>query len=376
MILLKRGIMPYCFVVGVILYTIILSACSQKSNEQAEIESFQVITPIIKDTVYVREFVADIQSVQNTELRAKAAGFLESIHADEGEFVRVGQLLFTISRQQHQQEVLKAEAVLASTIAETKAAEVELKNARALVLKNIVSQSEVDLAQAQVDALQSKTEEARANLASTQLLFSYTQVRAPFSGYINRIPNKVGSLIEEGELLTTISNNDEMLVYFNVSEREYLDYTTNGNQRPLEVELVLANDHVYKYLGKVETAESEVDKSTGSIAFRARFKNPNQLLKHGSSGKIRTRTELKNAMLIPQKSTLEIQENLYVFAVNEKNMVSMKRFVPSLYLSKYYVVQSGLDAFDRFILEGVQRVKAGDVILPQVKEVAQTITNQ
>lgn len=359
---------------GLLSLTWLFPACSDSKSEVTDTETFPVIRPLVKDTVYVREYVADIQSVQNTEIRAKADGYLEAIHADEGQVVKTGQLLFTISRQRYQQEVLKAEAALASTIAEAKAAEVELRNVQALVGKNIVSQSELDLAQAKAEALRSKTEEARAHLSSAQTLFSYTQVRAPFSGYINRIPNKVGSLIEEGELLTTLSNNDEMLVYFNVSEREYLNYMTAAqSQQPREVELVLANGQRYAYPGKVETAESEFDKGTGNIAFRARFANPAQLLKHGSTGKVRVATPLNQAVLIPQKCVVEIQDKFFVFRVNAEGLVNMHSITPGYRLPEMYVVESGLDANDQIIYEGVQRVRAGDQVMAQVvpmKEIA------
>jgi RND family efflux transporter MFP subunit len=367
MMFMNLNISRLCYSAGLMSLAISLfTTCSTKDSNKSEAETFLVIHPIITDTAYATEYVADIHSIQNTELRAKVGGYLEAIHADEGQYVKAGQLLFTISRQLYQQELLKANAALASAIAETKAAEVERMNAQALVEKNIVSQSELDLAIAKVEAFKAKTEEARANETSAQLQLSYAQVKAPFSGYINRIPNKVGSLIEEGELLTTISNNEEMLVYFNVSEKEYLDYAlAQVDGKPREVSLILANDKIYPLHGKVETTESEIDKSTGSIAFRARFTNPDHILKHGSSGKIRVNTELKNVMLVPQKSTFEIQENLYVFLVDEHNKVSMRKIVPSLYLSHYYVINSGLSSEDRFILEGIQRVRPGDTIVPE-----------
>lgn len=350
----------------ILILTLFISACSRQNNETQLIESFQVVTPIIRDTVYSREYVADIHSVQNTEIRAKADGYLEVIHVDEGQFVKAGQLLFTISGQQYTQEVLKAEAALSSAIAESKAAEVELKNTKALVEKNIISLSELEVAQARLEALQARTEEARAHDASARLQLSFARIKAPFSGYINRIPNKVGSLIEEGELLTTISNNEEMLVYFNVSEAEYLDYVTSlQQQKPREVELLLANGKYYQYKGKVETTESEIDKATGSIAFRARFPNPNQILKHGSSGKILVSSELKNALLLPQKTAFEIQEKLYVFVVDSTNTVRLQSITIGHRIPHLYTIQSGLTDRDKVLYEGIQRVQEGDRIMPE-----------
>ena len=347
--------------------------CTSRPESAAVPETFQVIQPLIKDTVYLREYVADIQSVQNTEIRAKAGGYLETIHVDEGEFVAAGQPLFTISRKQYEQEVLQAEAAVTSAVAETKAAEVELKNTRALVEKNIVSQSELELAQAKVEALKARIAEARAHEANARLELSFAQIRAPFAGYINRIPNKTGSLIAEGSLLTTISNNNQMLVYFNVSEREYLDYlSTSSEGKPKEVQLLLANGQVYPFAGQVETAESEFDSSTGNIAFRAKFPNPRQLLKHGATGKIQVSVKLKNALLIPQKSVFEIQDKFFVYEVNDSSRVKMTSVTPSYRLPELYVIERGLSAEARVLYEGIQLVTAGERINAKLIEFPST----
>lgn len=360
---------------GIMALTLLLFGlrCTPRQESTASPETFQVIQPLIKDTVYLREYVADIQSVQNTEIRAKAGGYLETIHVDEGEFVAAGQPLFTISRKQYEQEVLQAEAAVTSAVAETKAAEVELKNTRALVEKNIVSQSELELAQAKVEALKARTAEARAHEANARLELSFAQIRAPFAGYINRIPNKAGSLIVEGSLLTTISNNNQMLVYFNVSEREYLDYlSTSSEGKPKEVQLLLANGEVYPFAGQVETAESEFDSSTGNIAFRAKFPNPRQLLKHGATGKIQVSVKLKNALLIPQKSVFEIQDKFFVYEVNDSSRVKMTSVTPSYRLPELYVIERGLSAEARVLYEGIQLVTAGERINAKLIEFPST----
>lgn len=339
--------------------------CSTRKEETSAPETFQVIQPLIKDTSYVRSYVADIQSVQNTEIRAKAGGYLEAIQVDEGEYVKAGQQLFTISRKQYEQEVLKAEAAVANAMAETKAAEVEQKNTRALVEKNIVSQSELELAEAKVEALKARTAEARALEANARLELSFAQIRAPFAGYINRIPNKTGSLIEEGTLLTSLSNNHEMLVYFNVSEREYLDYLVDATEgQPREVQLLLANGAVYPFKGRVETAETEFDSSTGNIAFRARFPNPRQLLKHGATGKIQVSVPLRNAMLIPQKSVFEIQDKFFVYEVAADSTVKMTSVNPTYRLPELYVIKDGLTPTSRVVYEGIQLLTAGEKINP------------
>jgi RND family efflux transporter MFP subunit len=345
---------------------VLLSACSSDKKDSATLENFSVTNPIVIDTIYTSEYVADIHSIQNVEIRAKASGYLESLHVDEGRFVKEGQLLFSINSQQYRQELLKAQAALASALADSKAAEVELNNVKTLVSKNIVSQSEQDLAEAKLEAFKAKIEEAKAHESNAKLQLSFAQIKAPFSGLINRIPFKTGSLVNEGSLLTTISNNKEVFAYFNLSEKDYLDYMTlSPGEKSTEATLLLANNTLYQHKGKIETIESEFEKSTGNIAFRAKFPNPENLLKHGGSGKVLLKTELKNAMLIPQKSTFEVQENIYVFVVTEGNIVQPRKIVPSFRLPQLYVISSGLAATDKFVYEGIQKLKDGDVIVPE-----------
>jgi RND family efflux transporter MFP subunit len=365
----------YVKLMPIILFVYFLYSCSSSLREEGSLEKFPVSSPLITDTTYTKEYVADIQSIQNIEIRSKVEGVLEYIHVDEGQTVKEGQLLFTISGQQYRQELLKAQAVLVSALAEAKAAEVELKNVKTLFEKNIISQSELDLALAKWEAVKAKVEEARADESSATLQLGYTQIRAPFSGLLNRIPHKAGSLLEEGALLTTLSNNKEVFAYFNLSEKDYLDYVTASTDlKSTKTFLQLANNTLYPYSGKIEMIESEFDRSTGNIAFRARFSNPNLLLKHGGSGKILLTTPIKDAIIIPQKSTFEVQENIYVFVVTEENKVQLRKIVPLYRLPQIYVVSSGLSATDKFIYEGIQKLKEEDVIVAELVSFS-TITN-
>lgn len=325
-----------------------------------------VISPLVTDTAYTNEYVAEINALQNVEVRARVKGFIENIFVDEGETVRKGQTLFSISSKEYQQELRKAKAATESALADLKSAEIELANSQKLLDKNVISKPEFDLTSAKADALKAHVEEAQSDEAEANLNLSFTEVKAPFNGIINRIPNKTGSLVEEGTLLTTISNNKDVYTYFNISERDYLDYAASmSNGKSKEVSLVLANGSVYNHTGIIETTESEFDKSTGNIAFRARFPNPEQLLKHGETGKILVRTELKNAMLIPQKSTFEVQDNIYVYAVNNNNVVETRKIIFLVRLPRLFVVSSGLTPQDKIIYEGIQDLKEGDKIIPE-----------
>lgn len=367
--------MKYLVIPFTILSLAVLSSCSfERKDEKRATETYKVISPIVKDTIYITEYVAEINAFQNIEINTKVEGFLEKIYVDEGERVEKGQLLFTVSSQSYVQEVQKATASMQSAVAELKSAEIELENTEKLLAKNIIADTELAMIKAKVEALKAKVAEAQVDQNQAKLNLSFAQIKAPFDGFINLIPYKAGSLIDEGTLLTTISNNHEMFAYFNVSEIEYLDYLVSSEQgNPKEVSLMLANKTIYPHKGLIETTASEFNRNTGTIAFRAKFPNPDNLLKHGATGKILVDTPIKDAMLIPQKSTFDQQENLCVFVVDKAGKVRIQTIVPSLRLPRLFVVGSGLSTEDKIIYEGVQLVKEGDVIIPEMVSFSETI---
>lgn len=329
------------------------TSCSSKKEVKEEVSKYAVTTPLVADTTFAKEYVSQIRSVRNIEIRAQEKGYLQNIYVDEGQYVHAGQVLFRIMPKMYQAELLKAQA-------EAKAAEIELQNAKTLTDKNIVSKSERSMAEA-------KLEQARAEVALAKLHLSFTEIRAPFSGTIDRLPKKLGSLIDEGELLTTLSDNSQMFAYFNVSEPEYLNYKADSKAGAAkQVNLILANNEPLPYNGVVETVESEFDSETGNIAFRAKFPNPDKLLKHGETGKVKMTVPLRNALIIPQKATYEIQDKKYVFVVGNDNVVRSKLITVSTEMPDLYVIGSGLDEGDKILLEGVQKVKDGDKIQPEL----------
>jgi membrane fusion protein (multidrug efflux system) len=221
---------------------------------------------------------------------------------------------------------------------------------------------------------QAKVDQANAEMALAKLHLSFTEIKAPFDGTIDRLPLKLGSLVDEGELLTSLSDNSQMFAYFNVSEPEYLDYETNTKNRgDSKVNLLLANSQSLKYQGKVETIESEFNNETGNIAFRARFPNPDKLLKNGETGKVQMTVPLHDALIIPQKATYEIQDKKYVFVVNEKGIVKSREISIAGAMPDVYVVGSGLSEGDKILLEGVQKVNDDNKIEPELKSPREVI---
>lgn len=331
----------------VVLAVMSITACQPKKETKESAGKFTVTSPLLIDTSFNKEYVAEIQSLQNVEVRAKVKGFIEKIYVDEGQSVKAGQLLFTIRPREFEAELMKARA-------EVKKAEVELQNTKILSDKNIVSKSELTMAMA-------KLEGAKADESLAELNYSYTKVTAPFDGIVDRLKFKAGSLIDEGTLLTSISNNNQVYAYYNVSELEYLDYKTKPSSTK-EAILILANNQPHKYEGTIETVESEFDKNTGSIAFRAKFPNPDHLLKHGETGRVQIKLDLKDALIIPQKSTYELQDKVYVYVVDKNNIVRSRLISIKQKLPNIYIVDGGLSVDDVIIYEGIQSAKENEAI--------------
>ncbi len=344
------------------------AGCTAKGNveDKNALPQLPVIQVSLTDTILQHDYVTSIEAVRNVEIRARVQGFLSKIFVDEGHAVKKGEPLFQLDDHEFANQLAKARANVNNAKAEAKTAEVELKRVNILLAKNIVSPSELEMAKAKLKAAEAMVEEAISIQKSAETKLSYTYIRSPFDGIIDRIPLKVGSLVDEGALLTTISDNHEIYAYFNVSESEYLHYrkSSSEQQKGNTVELILADGTIYNQMGKIETVESEFDEGTGSIAFRARFPNPSKLLKHGATGKVRLSALAEDALFVPQKSVFEIQDKNYVFLLQDDNTVKMQSVVPQTRVAQYYIIADGLKKGDRILYEGVQNIKDGARIIP------------
>jgi membrane fusion protein (multidrug efflux system) len=346
---------------GIISLAGIYSCSNNPSTENSTKEIYKVISPVKIDTHYYNEYAADLHAVQYVEIRSHIRGFIEKIHVDEGAFVTAGQLLFTIDNRILKQEIEKLQAQLGMAEAELKQAQIEVNSTKPLVDKKIISEVELELKGSKVTIAEAKIKEVKADLVLAKVNLDYSEIRAPFSGTINRIPNKKGSLVDEGVMLTTLSSTNEVFAYFKVSEAEYLYFQKRkqaGNYD--EVELILADNTKYELTGRIETTETEFDQASGNIAFRARFNNSKGLLKNGSNGKVRIKENVSNALIIPQRSTFEIQDKIFVFIADKKGKVTQREVVIAERLAHVYLIKEGISTEEKIILEGVASLKNGD----------------
>jgi membrane fusion protein, multidrug efflux system len=176
-------------------------------------------------------------------------------------------------------------------------------------------------------------------------------------------------------LLTTLADNSEMWVYFNVPEAEYLDYKTSGSNDMLKVNLLMANYQLFKYPGVVKTIEADFNNETGAIAFRATFPNPAGLLRHGETGNVMVSVPMKNALIIPQKATYEVLDKKYVFVLDKNNSLKSRKVTVAAELPDLYIIQEGLKEDDKILLEGLRLVKENDKITYDFQDPARVISH-
>lgn len=333
------------------LIALFVQTSCQNNNEEKEVaQKYLATSALLKDTTVVRDYVCQIHAISHIELRAQERGYLQKIYVDEGQLVKKGQLLFQIMPKLYQAEMQRAKA-------EVDFAKIEYQTTSRLAENNVVSKSEQAMAKAKYDR-------AKAELELTKVHLEFTEIRAPFDGYIDKFHVRLGSLIEEGDLLTNLSDNSKMWVYFNVPEAEYLNYKSNTKNSTdmTRVELLMANNEIFEHVGNVETIEADFNNETGNIAFRATFPNPDALLRHGETGNVQMTTPLKHALIIPQKATFEVLEKKYVYVIDKANVVHAKEVTIAAEMPDLYVIRKGLKPGDRILVEGIRKVTDGQKI--------------
>lgn len=332
-----------------LLASIVLSGCHHKEAEHEEEEEPQLILtrPIKRDTLVTREYVCQIRSCRNIEVRALERGYLETIFVKEGQLVKEGDPMFKILPLVYQAELKSAEA-------EAQVAKVEYENTKRLTENKVVSDKELAMSKA-------KWEQKLAEVNLAQAHLGFTSINAPFPGLMDRLRLRNGSLVNEGDLLTTLSDNSEMWVYFNVPEAEYLDYMSVVQpEERKKVELLMANGKIFNQPGRVNVIEAEFNNQTGTIPFRADFPNPDRLLRHGETGNIRMKKMVKNALLVPQKSTFEILDHHYVFVVGKDEIIKQERIHVVEEVEDLFIISSGVSVDDRIIFEGMRQARDGE----------------
>ncbi len=352
------------FMVLSVVAALSLSACQSSGNRRVRNNEVVPVAMLQPTSVALpRSYVADIQAIQFVEIKPKVVGFVKEVLVDEGQLVQKGQPLFRLTSDSYAEAVKESEANYKQVQAELEMANYETERVQRLVDKQIFSPIRLEQVKREREVARMKVEQARAQMQRAQMEYQYTTITSPFTGYVDRIPYKVGSLVSQESLLTTVSDISEVFAYYKVNESEYLRFKRaqlrgEDLQETENVELVLPDGSTYMYKGRQETVEGDFERGTGSIAFRVRFPNPEGLLKHGVTGKVRLMTHMDDVYLVPQKSTFEIQDFTYVYLVDGDGVAKVRSFNPIERYQNYYITQD-LPAGSYIVYEGLQTVKDG-----------------
>jgi len=367
--------------------------CSQEKEQSAQAPPPPEVSVVVLEGQEVPihfEFVGQVYGHKDIAIRARVEGFLEGIHFEEGSPVEKGQLLYTLESQPFEAEVAaKMSGVAEAKIHLAKAAS-DLARIRPLARRNAVSQSDLDAAVAQHDAAEASVEAAEANLRAARIQLSYTKVRSPLDGIIGKTNAKVGDFVGRSPnpvILNMVSNIETVRVQFFLTETQYLrvarqlidrgGIATAERTEEKPFELILADGSLYPHRGRFDFIDRQVDPTTGAILIQATFPNPERLLRPGQFAKVRALAEtVKDGILVPQRSVVELQGRYRVYVVNDQNKVQERQVRVGPTFDSRWLVLDGLNPGEKVVYEGLQKVSAGAAVKPKIATVPPTPTEK
>lgn len=327
-----------------------------------------------EDVVIYTDFVGSVDGVENADIRARVAGYLEAVHFQEGQRVKKGDLLFTIDPVLSQAELRRAEGDLAMARAAESKAKIDVERLKPLAATNAVSKQELDHALSAQQSAQAQVIAAQGVVATAAASLDFTKVRSPIDGVIGVRQVSIGTLVGQGEptLLTTVSRLDVVRVRFPISERLYLKHAATLSRlidgttaRGRNLDLILADGSTYSERGWLELIDRAVSTSTGSILLEARFPNEKGLLRPGQFARVRAATErVKAANGVPQRAVIERQSMSEVFVLGEGNKVERRAVIPGERVGQFWLIEKGLNPGDKVLVDGIQKVQPGAVVSP------------
>jgi len=365
-------IIPYILYAGIIY---LASCAGQAMNQPPAPPALPVMQINTGSATTWLEFPASIEGTANVAIRPHVSGYLEKIYVEEGDYVQKGQPLFRINSREYNEYSNNAGASMLAAKAAIERAQVEYDKLKPLVENKVVAEVQLKTAKANLDAAKAVYAQSVSTKGSADITVGYTLITAPVSGYIGAIPYKQGSLIGSGEVLplTVLSDINDVHVYFSMSEADFLTFISGYQGESVEqkiktipaVSLQLPDNSIYNEKGKIELAQGQFDRTSGTMAFRAVFHNSKKLLRSGLTGKIRIPSSFDGQLLVPQESTFELQDKIFVFALGDSNKVSSRQISISGKSGNNYLVSKGLASGDRIVYSGIQRLRDGVIITPQ-----------
>lgn len=356
---------------------VLLASCSSEEAPApvGGIKPHQVLTIEQQNTTIETTYPAILEGIENVDIRPKIDGFVEKIAVDEGQFVKKGQLLFTISAPQYEQLVRTARAAVKSAEAGVSVARLQVQKTKSLVDKNIVNKYELQEADLALQTRLAELAQAEANLVNANVNLGYTRISSPVDGVIGSLTFKPGSLVSGNmtKPLTTVSNISQIYAYFSMNEKQLLEFIRNTKGADLkakiantpQVSLVLSDGSIYPEKGTIGSINGLIDQQTGSARIRAAFSNKLNLLRSGGSAQVRIPQEISNGFLVPQRAVTDIQGKKFVYTVGKNGTISMVNVeVMEATSGHFYIVTKGIKLNDSIVLEGIQFLKDGMKIKP------------
>ena len=314
-------------------------------------------------------YPATIKGVQDVEIRPKATGFITQVNVKEGQTVGAGQVLFVIDNETAQQQVRQAQAAVNTAQQQCNTAKLTYENSQKLHESRVIGDFELQTSQNSYEVAQAQLAQAQAALASAKEQLSYCYVKSPASGVVGTLPFKKGALVSASNVLTTVSNNSSMEVYFSVTEKAAMQLQAAGLQSLPSVKLLLADGSTYGHEGKVTKMSGVIDQATGSVQLIALFQNPQRILKSGGSGTIVIPRQTNDAIVIPQSCVSEVQNKKFIFLLGSDNKVKYTEIkVDPQDDGNNYIVTEGLKAGDKYVTNGVTKLTDGMEIKPITPE--------
>lgn len=356
----------------IILFIIItISSCGKSGSEtqglgapKPEVDFFtaKTITGEIE-----KKYPGIIEGSVNVDIKPQVSGYLEAIYVKEGQYVTKGQSLFKIKGDVFLEEVNNTRAVYKNALANLANAKLEIEKIKPLVEAKVYSDMQLKTAKANYEAAVAQVAQAKAALGSSQINADFSLIKAPVSGYISRIPNRVGNLVTPSDTvpLTILSEINTVFVYFSLSESDYLSFSkdTNLNQ---SVSLILADDSLYEQQGKLEIASGNIDRSTGTIALKAIFQNPKKQLRSGGSARVVLKSSLPSVISVPMASVKDIQDKFFVYVLKEGNKVTMAPIEIAGSAGANYFVKAGVKSGDKIALNSIDALYDSMEVVPKV----------
>ena len=361
--------------------SIVIASCgkndkSAQAGGAPQIKEYKTVTLQPESATLNSDFPASIQGQQNIEIRPRVEGYIDKIFVDEGAVVKAGQPLFKISAPEYEQQVRTATASIKSAQADLSAAKLAVNKVKPLVEKGIISKYDLESAQYTYESAQANLAQANAALVNAKTNLGYTTVTSPVNGVVGSIPFRLGSLVSSNtaDPLTTVSSIGNVYAYFAMNEKMLLNFTQNNTtgaslaqkiKSMPAVSLLLSDGSTYDEKGHIETVNGLINTETGSVNIRARFPNSKGIIRSGSSTTVRIPTDVKDAIIVPQSATFELQDKIFAVVLGKDGKTRNANItILDNSAGNYYVVTEGLKAGDEIVLEGVASLKEGSEIKP------------